>query len=45
MEKTLSIIKPDGVKKNIIGSILNRFEVSGFVIVNIKFIKVVSING
>ena len=39
MEKTLSIIKPDGVKKNIIGSILNRFEVSGFVIVNIKLIK------
>ena len=39
MEKTLSIIKPDGVKKNIIGSILNRFEVSGYVIVNIKLIK------
>ena len=39
MEKTLSIIKPDGVKKNIIGSILNRFEVSGFVIVNIKLIE------
>ena len=39
MEKTLSIIKPDGVKKKIIGSILNRFEVSGFVIVNIKLIK------
>ena len=39
MEKTLSIIKPDGVKKKIIGSILNRFEISGFEIVNIKLIK------
>lgn len=26
MEQTLSIIKPDGVKKNIIGEILKRFE-------------------
>ena len=26
MEKTLSIIKPDAVKKNIIGSIQKRFE-------------------
>ena len=39
MEKTLSIIKPDGVKKKIIGSILNRFEISGLEIVNIKLIK------
>jgi len=26
MEQTLSIIKPDGVEKNVIGSILQRFE-------------------
>ena len=26
MEKTLSIIKPDGVGKNIIGNIIDRFE-------------------
>ena len=39
MEKTLSIIKPDGVKKKIIGSTLNRFEISGLEIVNIKLIK------
>ena len=39
MEKTLSIINPDGVKKKIIGSILNRFEISGLEIVNIKLIK------
>ncbi|ENE9268381.1 nucleoside-diphosphate kinase, partial [Campylobacter jejuni] len=26
MEKTLSIIKPDAVKKGVIGKILDRFE-------------------
>lgn len=29
IQKTLSIIKPDGVKKNIIGEIINRFEKQG----------------
>lgn len=29
MEKTLSIIKPDGVKKNVIGEIVSRFEKNG----------------
>ena len=28
-EKTLSIIKPDAVKKNIIGKIISRFEENG----------------
>ncbi len=28
MEQTLSIIKPDGVRKNYIGEILRRFEAS-----------------
>ncbi len=26
MERTLSIVKPDGVKKNLIGEVLRRFE-------------------
>ena len=26
MQRTLSIIKPDGIKKNLIGEIINRFE-------------------
>ncbi|GIT37290.1 MAG: hypothetical protein Ct9H300mP6_11580 [Gammaproteobacteria bacterium] len=26
MERTLSIIKPDGVEKNVIGEIYKRFE-------------------
>ena len=43
MEKTLSIIKPDGVKKKIIGSILSRFEISGFEIVYIKLHKCITI--
>jgi nucleoside-diphosphate kinase len=29
MERTLSIIKPDGVKKNVIGEVIKRFEASG----------------
>jgi len=32
-EKTLSIIKPDGVQKNVIGKILTRFEDAGLKIV------------
>jgi nucleoside-diphosphate kinase len=33
LEQTLSIIKPDAVKKNAIGAILARFEASGLKIV------------
>lgn len=33
VERTLSIIKPDGVKKNVIGKILSRFEDAGLKIV------------
>ncbi len=29
IERTLSIIKPDGVKKNIVGKIISRFESNG----------------
>jgi nucleoside-diphosphate kinase len=36
MEETLSIIKPDGVSKNIIGAIFQRFENAGLKIVNLK---------
>jgi len=36
MEKTLSIIKPDGVKKNIIGRILGRLEKNGLRIAALK---------
>ena len=33
VERTLSIIKPDGVEKNLIGEILGRFEKAGLQIV------------
>ncbi len=36
MEQTLSIIKPDAVKKNVIGQILSRFETAGLKIVACK---------
>ncbi|MBI5640125.1 MAG: nucleoside-diphosphate kinase [Nitrospirae bacterium] len=39
MEKTLSIIKPDGVKKNIIGEVIKRFEQKDLKVVGMKMIQ------
>ncbi|MCF7810192.1 nucleoside-diphosphate kinase [bacterium] len=39
MEKTLAIIKPDGVQRNIIGDILHRVEDSGLVILSIRMLQ------
>jgi len=39
MEQTLSIIKPDAVKKNVIGQILARFEEAGLRIAATKKIQ------
>lgn len=36
IERTLSIIKPDAVAKNVIGQILTRFENAGLKIVNAR---------
>ncbi len=36
IERTLSIIKPDGVEKGIIGPIVSRFEASGLKLVAMK---------
>ena len=38
MEQTLSIIKPDGVKKNVIGEIYKRFEQAGLKIIQAQMI-------
>ena len=38
MERTLSIIKPDAVAKNVIGEIYSRFEKAGFKIVAAKML-------
>jgi len=39
VEKTLSIIKPDAVKRNIIGDVLRKFEQSGLRIAAMKKIR------
>ena len=38
MEKTLSIIKPDGVQKNLIGEVIRRFEKEGIRISAMKML-------
>jgi nucleoside-diphosphate kinase len=38
MERTLSIIKPDGVKKGLIGEVVKRFEKAGLKIAAMKMI-------
>ncbi len=38
IERTLSIIKPDGVEKGVIGDILKRFETAGLKLVTLRMI-------
>lgn len=38
MEKTLVLIKPDGVQRGLIGTIVSRFESRGLKLVGMKFI-------
>ena len=39
MQRTLSIIKPDAVKKNVVGKIIDRFESNGLRVAAVKKIK------
>jgi len=39
LERTLSIIKPDGVEKNVIGEVISRFEKNGLKVVALKRVK------
>jgi len=39
MERTLSIVKPDAVSKNIIGEVITRFEKKGFRIAALKMLR------
>jgi nucleoside-diphosphate kinase len=39
MEMTLSIVKPDGVKKNLIAEVIKRFEKNGLRIAALKMLK------
>jgi nucleoside-diphosphate kinase len=38
-ERTLAIIKPDGVSRNLVGAVLNRLEDEGLKIVAMKMIR------
>ncbi len=39
LERTLSIVKPDGVKKNLIGAVYSRFEKAGLQIIAARMIN------
>jgi nucleoside-diphosphate kinase len=39
VERTLSIVKPDGVAKNLIGEVYRRFEMGGLKVVAAKMIR------
>ncbi len=38
-ERTLSIIKPDGVSQGVVGSVIHRLETEGFRILGLKMIR------
>lgn len=38
MEKTLSIVKPDGVRKNVIGEVIKRFESQGLKVAALRMV-------
>ncbi len=39
MERTLSIVKPDGVQKHLIGEVIKRFEDHGMKVIGLKMIS------
>ena len=39
MQSTLVLIKPDGVKRNLIGEILRRCEAKGYVVEQLKLFQ------
>ena len=39
MEKTLSIVKPDGVEKNVIGEVIRRFESENLKVIGLKMVN------
>ena len=39
MERTLSIIKPDAVKKSVVGKVIDRFETNGLRVAAIKKVQ------
>ncbi len=39
MERTLSIVKPDGIQKHLIGEVIKRFEDHGLKVIGLKMIS------
>jgi len=39
LETTLSIVKPDGTSKNVIGEVISRFETNGIKVVGLRMIQ------
>jgi nucleoside-diphosphate kinase len=40
MERTFLMIKPDGVQRNLVGEIIQRFETKGFTLIGLKMLQV-----
>ena len=40
MERTLILVKPDGVRRNLVGEVLSRIETKGYTILALKMIRV-----
>ncbi len=40
MERTLIIVKPEGVQRGLIGQVLSRFEAKGFKVVGLKLLRI-----
>lgn len=40
MEKTFLMVKPDGVQRNLVGEVVNRFSQKGFTLVGAKLMQV-----
>ncbi len=39
MERTLSLVKPDGVKRNLVGEVISRFEKAGLKVIGLKMLR------
>jgi nucleoside-diphosphate kinase len=39
IERTLSIVKPDGVAKNLVGEVVRRFEAAGLKVVALRMVR------
>jgi len=39
VERTLSIVKPDGVEKSLVGEVIRRFEAAGLKLVALKMVR------